>query len=979
MMTPTWAVVTAWTALLFITTTRTEVSVVSRPESITRFVGTSSSFTVSFTGEPAGGIWVKLTPSRIDLTGGSRYIQTVNGLERSLTITSVVLSDGGTYTYSVGSLNPQAMLTVFTRLTNDTSAGGQEGTFETQVTPNEAAEGFWLKDGFRLNIFSTKYTITRTATGRRLVVNNVGIADGGEYTFNLNGVTTSGYLSVRAVITNSMGDVTALAGTSPQMVAFVSPAGVTYGVWRREGVDLTNDNRYTTATLDASQTLTIPNVLTSQAGQYSYTVDESTRQANLTVLGRMDNNTRGVGEIQSFRVNVSPESTNGSWYRNGVLLTNGAKYIITLNTGSLRRLVVQNIQLVDGGEYVYAVNGVESKGYLTVTETAESAEWGQWTGGCELTCGRSAVKTQSRTRSCDNPGGTNCVGPLTQTKRVSCGLRDCPIDGSWQPWQDWTELCLASCGTGVKGILQRERECNEPTSGGKPCFGESLQSRFSICKLPSCYADGGFTEWSQWTNSTCAVTCDIQATKVVSRNRSCTNPAPRGGGTNCTGLYKEFRTVNCLLSTCPIDGGFTEWTGWGPSVCNATCGPDVTTSVSRRRTCTNPPAQNGGRLCSGAYRESRAVNCGFSPCPDASDHLCSNVQRWNDVGYRYHPADCDKYVQCFFNSSGNILGVYRSCPFGFYWNQVTLQCDESWKVTCPLERCTETCAASYKMEGSCRSYWRCEGRKSVARCCSQGFSFFPGHGCRANYYCDDVCPHLYGFREVCAKGPDWTGTATIYNTFVESLGWTSDSCGSGTVFDIAECGCTDQRNCTVTHALDSPSSLSWLRVTNVSINSGIATLVSTSRMYLDTKMTVNTSVSVKLRFREAQAVSGRRILMSSSDCKKGNSLLMTVEDQGIQFSVWSWYGDVTKMTISTQGMARSEWRTVTVDYNGRELSGAVESGRLTYISKVRATNATIMECGLQVGGDASPNTTTAFVGSVDLLQVSRCNPGRTVL
>lgn len=81
----------------------------------------------------------------------------------------------------------------------------------------------------------------------------------------------------------------------------------------------------------------------------------------------MDNYTRGVGEIQIFLVNVYPGSTNGSWYRNGVLLTNGAKYIITRNIGSYRRLVVLNTQLVDGGEYVYAVNGVESKGYLTVT------------------------------------------------------------------------------------------------------------------------------------------------------------------------------------------------------------------------------------------------------------------------------------------------------------------------------------------------------------------------------------------------------------------------------------------------------------------------------------------------------------------------------------------------------------------------------------------------------------------------------------
>lgn len=85
------------------------------------------------------------------------------------------------------------------------------------------------------------------------------------------------------------------------------------------------------------------------------------------VSGRMDNFTRNVGESQSFLVNVSPGATAGAWFRNGVPLTSGAKYSITQNTGTLRRMTVQNIQTSDSGEYVYVVNGVESKGYLTVT------------------------------------------------------------------------------------------------------------------------------------------------------------------------------------------------------------------------------------------------------------------------------------------------------------------------------------------------------------------------------------------------------------------------------------------------------------------------------------------------------------------------------------------------------------------------------------------------------------------------------------
>ncbi|XP_071100024.1 SCO-spondin-like isoform X1 [Haliotis cracherodii] len=662
------------------------VSVVSRPVSITRLVNSPASFTVGFSRQPTGGSWIKLTPTRIDLTTDNRFQKTANGLERSLALGSVVLSDGGTYTYSVGSLSPQAMLTVFTPLSNITSSIGQNAIFETQVTPTEAADGFWLKDGVRVDTFNSKYTITKTATGRRLVVNNVQSSDQGEYTFNLNGVTTRGFLSVRAAITNNMRDVTVLSGTSAQLATFVDPPGVTNGVWRRGGVDLTGDNSYTKNTIGALQSLTIPNVQTSQAGQYSYSVDGATTQATLTVLGRMDNFTRSVGDSQSFLVNVSPGATAGAWFRNGVPLTSGAKYTITQNTGTLRRMTVQNIQTSDSGEYVYVVNGVESKGYLTVIETAVNgglSEWGQWTGPCSVTCGSSAEKTQTRNRRCDNPppsgGGANCAGPLTETVTVNCGLTDCAIDGNWQQWQGWTETCLATCGVGVRGIQQRERGCNEPSLGGRQCFGESLQTRFSICNVPSCAVDGGFTEWTTWSNPPCGVTCNLLATKSISRSRTCTNPAPSNGGRNCTGPYDEFRNVNCGLPACPInggvtdwgdwsppsctltcgvgvtgfsvrqrqctnpsptnggadcteplqetsnrpcsipvcptDGGFSAWSAWTPIVCSATCGTGQTTTVTRRRTCTNPPPQNNGRNCQGSFDESLIVSCGFAPCP----------------------------------------------------------------------------------------------------------------------------------------------------------------------------------------------------------------------------------------------------------------------------------------------------------------------------------------------------------------------------
>ena len=55
--------------------------------------------------------------------------------------------------------------------------------------------------------------------------------------------------------------------------------------------------------------------------------------------------------------------------------------------------------------------------------------------------------------------------------------------------------------------------------------------------------NGGWSQWSQW--SSCTSTC-APATKT--RTRTCTNPAPSGGGTDCGPNTSE--TTNCNTPAC---------------------------------------------------------------------------------------------------------------------------------------------------------------------------------------------------------------------------------------------------------------------------------------------------------------------------------------------------------------------------------------------------------------------------------------------
>ena len=60
----------------------------------------------------------------------------------------------------------------------------------------------------------------------------------------------------------------------------------------------------------------------------------------------------------------------------------------------------------------------------------------------------------------------------------------------------------------------------------------------------SVVVNGGWSGWSNWTS--CPETCGDE---VLSRDRTCTNPAPENNGTFCDGDASE--TMSCYSAGCP--------------------------------------------------------------------------------------------------------------------------------------------------------------------------------------------------------------------------------------------------------------------------------------------------------------------------------------------------------------------------------------------------------------------------------------------
>jgi len=116
----------------------------------------------------------------------------------------------------------------------------------------------------------------------------------------------------------------------------------------------------------------------------------------------------------------------------------------------------------------------------------------------------------------------------------------------------------------------------------EPAVQWARQQGYEIVTMSECIepATGPVNgQWSGW--SECSLQCG-----GGTQTRTCTNPPPSNGGAHCSGAGSQA----CNTGACtPVNGG---WSTWG--ACSASCG-----GGTQSRTCTNPPASNGGSDCTG--------------------------------------------------------------------------------------------------------------------------------------------------------------------------------------------------------------------------------------------------------------------------------------------------------------------------------------------------------------------------------------------
>ena len=111
--------------------------------------------------------------------------------------------------------------------------------------------------------------------------------------------------------------------------------------------------------------------------------------------------------------------------------------------------------------------------------------WNEWSD-CSVTCENG---TQTRNRSCESPINDGLICDQSyhnnETRECSSAVANCPINGSWSDFGDWSDQCdSVTCGLDVEKFRMRSCSMPEPMYNGENCTGPSIE--FQNCGLPVC-------------------------------------------------------------------------------------------------------------------------------------------------------------------------------------------------------------------------------------------------------------------------------------------------------------------------------------------------------------------------------------------------------------------------------------------------------------------------------------------------------------
>ncbi|XP_068809627.1 hemicentin-1 isoform X4 [Struthio camelus] len=292
-------------------------------------------------------------------------------------------------------------------------------------------------------------------------------------------------------------------------------------------------------------------------------------------------------------------------------------------------------------------------------------------------------------------------------------MLNCQANGEPPPTIEWSrqghpvvssERVTALSNGSLRIVAAQKEDTSE-----YECVARNLMGSVLVRAPLTVQVHGGFSDWSEWRP--CSVTC---GQGVQERIRQCNNPLPANGGRHCEGPDTDVRS--CHSKPCPVDGNWSEWGLW--EECSKSCGQGNRT---RTRTCSNPPAQRGGKPCDGSAVDS--VMCNIRPCP--VDGEWSSWLPWGPCS-----ETCGKGTQTRLRLCSNPPPSNDGSPCEGSDTQMQVcnkrRCpvDGKWATWTSWSTCTVSCGG---------------GSRQRTRRCSDPAPQFGGHKCEGNDIQIDFC------------------------------------------------------------------------------------------------------------------------------------------------------------------------------------------------------------------------------------------------
>ncbi|XP_036397353.1 obscurin isoform X5 [Megalops cyprinoides] len=343
---------------------------------ITGYEKESVTLSVTVSRENATVRWMK---DWIELTG-ERFHTRVEGNTHFFTIDPLQRSDSGEYTCDANtdemhfSLLVKEMRVKFVRPLEDTVAHKDSMVTLRCELCRAKGDVLWLKDGVEISP-GRRIAIRADGPERSLTIHRLTPEDAGEYACESKDDRTSAVLRVEmpriVEFIAELHNTTVLEGEDATFKCVVSPEDVQL-VWKMDGEHIFPSEKFRMSSNGLCHMLHILNCNVTDTSKVTAEAEGVVSKANLQVQEAQVLFTKKMESVVSeeygeatLEVEVSPESGEVQWMRQGVVIQPGPKFTLKQN-GRKRSLTVHNLTLSDRGTYRCETLHDRTQGKLSV-------------------------------------------------------------------------------------------------------------------------------------------------------------------------------------------------------------------------------------------------------------------------------------------------------------------------------------------------------------------------------------------------------------------------------------------------------------------------------------------------------------------------------------------------------------------------------------------------------------------------------------